>query len=606
MSKLKKFFIVFGGLWVLTGLALVFAWYGPLPKLDWTVNRAFMKVLLESPEGLSSLRILEPAGIRFHQDDLDDASMEAGDRSLAQMNAIAAEIRSFEGSDFNYQEALTYDIVAWMLERLEAGADKWRFHGYPVNQLFGIQSGFPTFMESVHAVKDETDAANYITRLTRVKLKFEQVLEGLKHRESLKIIPPTFVVDKVLEEMKGFIGAPVEENILYASLKTKLEESKFSEDRQAFYLGEAKTVIESSVFDAYRILIDYFEALKPKTDTRNGVWKLPEGDEYYRFTLQMFTTSEMSPDEIHATGVAEVERIQNEILEILKAEGYDTEKPVGELLKGLSEEERFLYPETDEGRAQVLEDYRKIITEISTGLDDWFSVQPQAGVEVERIPEFKEKTSPGAYYNGPAMDGSRPGVFYANLYDLKATPKYDMRTLAYHEAIPGHHFQIAIAQEQEGLPLIRRMAPFTAYTEGWALYSERVAWEAGFQKDPYDNIGRLRAELFRAVRLVVDTGIHAKRWTREEAIDYMSKMTGNAESDVIAEIERYIVMPGQACAYKVGMMEIMAIRADAEKRLGERFDIKAFHDVVLRNGAMPLAILRRVVDDWVKEVEAQS
>ena len=279
---------------------------------------------------------------------------------------------------------------------------------------------------------------------------------------------------------------------------------------------------------------------------------------------------------------------------------------MGELLKELSEEPRFLYPETDEGRAQVLEDYRKIIAEISTGLDDWFSVQPKAGVEVERIPAFKEKTSPGAYYNAPAMDGSRPGIFYANLYDLKATPKYDMRTLAYHEAIPGHHFQIAIAQELEGLPLIRRMAPFTAYAEGWALYAERVAWEAGFHNDPYDNIGRLRAELFRAVRLVVDTGLHAKRWTREEAIDYMSKMTGNAESDVIAEIERYIVMPGQACAYKVGMMEMMEIRADAEKRLGERFDVKAFHDVVLRNGAMPLAILRRVVDDWVKEVEAQG
>ena len=606
MSKLKKFFIGVGGLAALSALSLVYGWYGPLPKLDWTVNRAFIKVLLESPESLSSLRILEPAGIRFHQDDLDDASMEAGDRSLAQMSAIAAEIRSFEGSDFDYQEALTYDIVAWMLKRLEAGADKWRFHGYPVNQLFGIQSGFPTFMESVHAVKDETDAANYITRLSKVKVKFEQVLEGLKHRESLNIIPPTFVVEKVLDEMRGFIGGSVEENILYASLKTKLEEAEFSEERQAVYLGEAKGVIETTVFDAYGLLIAYFEELKPKTDSKSGVWKLPDGDEYYRFTLEMFTTSEMSPDEIHATGVSEVERIQSEILEILKGEGYEVERPVGELLKELSEEPRFLYPETDEGREQVLADYRKIIAEISTGLDDWFSLQPKAGVEVERIPAFKEKTSPGAYYNAPAMDGSRPGIFYANLYELKATPKYDMRTLAYHEAIPGHHFQIAIAQELEGLPLIRRMAPFTAYAEGWALYAERVAWEAGFQNDPFDNIGRLRAELFRAVRLVVDTGLHAKRWTREEAIDYMSKMTGNAESDVIAEIERYIVMPGQACAYKVGMMEMMSIRADAEKRLGDRFDIKAFHDVVLRNGAMPLAILRRVVHDWVKEVEAQS
>ena len=222
-------------------------------------------------------------------------------------------------------------------------------------------------------------------------------------------------------------------------------------------------------------------------------------------------------------------------------------------------------------------------------------------MEVVRIPEFKEKTAPGAYYQQPAIDGSRPGRFYANLYDIKATPKYSMRTLAYHEGIPGHHFQVALAMELEGMPFIRKMSPFTAYTEGWALYSEYLAWEMGFQDNPLDNLGRLQAELFRAVRLVVDTGIHDKRWTREEAIDYMVRNTGMALSDVTSEIERYIVMPGQATSYKVGMIKILEIREKAKQALGDKFDIRDFHDVVLKNGAVPLAILEELVDEYIAE-----
>jgi uncharacterized protein (DUF885 family) len=320
--------------------------------------------------------------------------------------------------------------------------------------------------------------------------------------------------------------------------------------------------------------------------------------------LQLMTTSEMSPEEIHQLGLAEVDRIHAEMRTILDGEGYDTTRPIGELLKAISEEDRFMYPDTDEGREQILVDYQTILDEINAGLDDWFNIRPKAGLKVERVPEFKEKTAPGAYYNRPAMDGSRPGIFYANLYDIKATPKFGMRTLAYHEGIPGHHFQIALAMEEKDLPLFRKMSPFTAYTEGWALYSERVAWEAGFEQDPYSNLGRLQAELFRAVRLVVDTGIHHSRWTREEAIDYMLSNLGNAESDAVAEIERYIVMPGQACAYKVGMIEIMKLRALAEQTLGDDFDVREFHDVVLKNGAMPMAILNRVVNDWLAQKQA--
>ncbi len=305
-------------------------------------------------------------------------------------------------------------------------------------------------------------------------------------------------------------------------------------------------------------------------------------------------------------GLSEVARIQSEIMTILKGEGFDTSAGFSQAIETLAADPKFYYEDSDEGRAQILVDYQKILDEINAGLDDAFRIRPKAGMEVVRIPEFKEKTAPGAYYQQPAIDGSRPGRFFANLYDIKATPKYGMRTLAYHEAIPGHHFQVAVAMELEGMPFIRKMAPFTAYTEGWALYSEQVAWELGFQDDPFDNIGRLQAELFRGVRLVVDTGIHEKRWTREQAIEYMKLNTGMAETDVISEIERYIVMPGQATSYKVGMMKILALREKAKSALGEKFNLKDFHDVVLKNGPVPLDVLERLVDKYIAQGSAVS
>ena len=312
----------------------------------------------------------------------------------------------------------------------------------------------------------------------------------------------------------------------------------------------------------------------------------------------------MTADEIHAIGVAEVKRIQTEMLEIFAAEGYDPSLGVKALFDELAEEERFYYPDTDAGRAQILEDYATIIDEIEAGISSAFNIKPKADIVVKRVPEFSEETAPGAYYNHPSRDGSRPGTFYANLFDIKATPKYGMRTLAYHEGVPGHHFQIAIQTELQGIPEFRKESGFTSYSEGWGLYAERLAWELGFQIDPYDNLGRLQGELFRAVRLVVDTGIHAKRWTREQAIDYMLANTGTAESDVISEIERYIVMPGQATAYKVGMMELLRLRAEAQEALGDKFDIRDFHDVILKDGALPLTALRELVMKYIAEKQA--
>jgi uncharacterized protein (DUF885 family) len=356
------------------------------------------------------------------------------------------------------------------------------------------------------------------------------------------------------------------------------------------------------------LFINYFSELEAKAGTDDGYWHLPDGEAVYRLALRLFTTTDYTADEIHEIGLSEVARIQGEMLEIFAAEGIDVSQGYSEAMDAYSSLPEFYYEDSDEGRAQILEDYQAILDDIDANLDDAFNIRPEAGLEVVRIPEFKEKTAPGAYYEQPALDGTRPGRFYANLYDIKATPKFGMRTLAVHEGIPGHHFQVAIAMELEGMPLIRRFSLFTAYVEGWALYAERVAWEQGLMPTAADNIGRLVAELFRAVRLVVDTGIHHKRWTREEAIDYMLANTGMAESDVVAEIERYIVMPGQATAYKVGMMKILELRQKAMDSLGDQFDLRDFHDVVLKNGAVPLDILERIIDEYIEStlVSGQS
>ncbi|MDT3336004.1 DUF885 domain-containing protein [Shewanella sp. SP1S1-7] len=572
------------------------------------LDRSVVKMAFESPETLTSLGFLESVGITGHNAELDDDSPEAMDKTFAQVRDLRETLLSYSDADLDENQRISKDIALYLAD-FALVSEPYRYHNYPLNQLFGVQNGYPSFMQAQHQVHSVGDAENYLSRLQKVKLKFAQTLEGLKIREAKGIIPPKFVIERVLTEMNDFVATPIQDNILYSSFKTKLADTDISADEQARLLAAAEADIKGYVHPAYQLFIDYFTQLQAKAGTDDGYWALPNGDLAYEQLLKFFTTTNYTADEIHAKGLAEVDRIQSEIMTILAAEGYDISQGFSVAIEALAADPKFYYEDSDAGRAQILVDYQQILDEVNAGLGDAFRIRPEAGMEVVRIPEFKEKTAPGAYYQQPAIDGSRPGRFYANLYDIKATPKYGMRTLAYHEGIPGHHFQIAVAMELEGMPLIRKMAPFTAYIEGWALYSERLAWELGFQKDPFDNIGRLQAELFRAVRLVVDTGIHHSRWTREQAIDYMKKNTGMSDRDVTAEIERYIVMPGQATAYKVGMMKILELREKAKSALGHRFDLRDFHDVVLKNGAVPLDILETLVDRYIadkKSTEAKA
>lgn len=585
------------------GLFLAHTWYFKPVNINLFFARTMMQVMLESPEDLSSLRILEPLGITGHNAKLDDASLAAGDRFLEQMNEAYQVLLSYEDRDLSDADLMSKRIAVSMMGNL-LGAEKFRFHTFPVNQMFGVQSNFPSFMQSTHQVHSVGDAEDYISRLNAVGVKFDQVLEGLRHREEIGIHPPQFVVTKVLEEMNAFVATPSEEGILMTALLEKMEEADLPENEQQRLASEAKEAIEETVYPAYGRLIDHFVALDDKVSENYGAWSLPDGGEYYRLALKLMTTTDYTPEHIHQMGLSEVDRIQGEILEILQAEGWDVSNGYTAAINKMAEQPRFYYSDSGEGRDQILADYTAMIEEVNSKLEPWFATIPEGLVEVRRLPEFKEKTSPGAYYEPGAMDGSRPGVFYANLYDIKATPTYGMRTLAYHEAVPGHHFQLAIQQEQEDLPFFRRLMPIPAYTEGWGMYAEYLAWEMGLQDDPYDNIGRLQGELFRAVRLVVDTGIHAMRWSREEAIDYMLANTGSAESDVVSEIERYFIIPGQATAYKVGMFKILELRELAETELGERFDIREFHDALLTGGSMPLDILEDRIRAYIAEKKA--
>jgi uncharacterized protein (DUF885 family) len=580
-------------------------WYAKKPLLFRAyLDRQMVKMAFENPEMLTSLGFLESMGIKGHNAHLANAHPDQTDEMFARMKVFGDGLAQYDDKDLDDNQRLTKEIALYLTQML-GEAERFRYHTYPANQMGGIQSSFASFMDSSHQVKTLEDAENYLSRMTEVPRKYEQQLLGLKLREERDIIPPRFVIQRVLDEIAGFVETPAQENILYTSLAEKMTEAdEIDEASAADILARAETLINETVYPAYGLFTDYFTALKSKAGDDHGYWHLPDGADAYKLALKLFTTTDYTAQEIHQIGVREVARIQAEMMEIFAAEGIDVSNGYKAAMDEYSARPEFYYEDSDEGRAQILADYQTILDEFDANLAGAFNIRPDAGMEVKRIPEFREKTAAGAYYEQPSIDGSRPGRFYANLYDIKATPKFGMKTLAAHEGIPGHHFQIAIAMELEGMPLIRRFSPFIAYIEGWALYAERVTWEQGLMPTAADNIGRLTAELFRAVRLVVDTGIHEKRWTREQAIDYMLENTGMAESDVTAEIERYIVMPGQATAYKVGMMKILELREKSMNALGDKFDLRDFHDVVLKNGAVPLDILERLVDDYIASAQS--
>ncbi len=572
-------------------------WFKPW-SIDHFYARVFIRYALRHPELLTQLGMLDGTPFDFHSDKLDNYSVAFQEEDARFAERQLAFLRSYDRSRMNPSQRLSYQVLEWFLADQVQG-HRFMYHDYPVNQLFGAQSSLPDFMINQHPLKRPKDAENYLKRVNGFGVAIDQVIEGLKLREQKHVIPPRFVLVKVLTEMRGFAGKPAAENPLYTNFDTKAAAiKKLDPAKRRELLAKLGSEIEHTVYPAYGRLIDYCAHLESVATDDDGVWKLPDGQAFYAYCLKSRTTTDLSADTLHAIGLREVDRIQAQMKTILKAQGHPT-KDLAATMNRLNTEPRFHYVDDDSARIRLLADYQSIIDDANQRVGAMFDVRPKTGVKVERVPPFKEATAPGGYYNAPAISGGRPGTFFANLRDPKETVKYAMRTLAYHEAIPGHHFQISIAQELKGVPFFRKVIPFTAYVEGWGLYAERLALENGFHPTPYDSLGALQAELFRAVRLVVDTGIHQDHWTRQQAIDYMTTNTGMQTAPVVTEIERYIVAPGQACAYKVGQLEILALRQHAMDRLGSRFDIKKFHDVVLTNGALPLGLLEQVVDEWI-------
>lgn len=583
---------------LVVGALAVHSWLFKPLRFGWFLDRTLLQHTLEEPELLTQLRLFEPLGIDGHNARLTDVSVKHLEAVAQQWQADLDTLHRYDRSKLSPADQLAYDVIGWYIgDQVERS--RWQYHDFPVNPLFGVQSELPTMMATQQSVASEHEAGQYLARLSLFGDKFGQVLEGLRLREERGILPPSFVVEKSLAQMRGFVAVPPEQNLLYTAFADKLGKiEKLSQQQRDELLGQARERIDSIVYPAYDRLIAYFERLQPKATRNDGAWSLPDGDAYYAWAVRSNTTTDLSPEDLHKLGLAEVARIEAEMDALLRGEGY-VDGSVGARMIALGKEPGFLYANSDLGREDCIKDFTRIIEEMQQGLPQMFNRVPKAPVVVRRVPEFKQASSPQAYYDPPPLDGSRPGTFWINLRDIAEIKKFSMRTLAYHEAVPGHHYQLAVARELKDVSLVQRVLPFTAYSEGWALYAERLAKEMGYEKNPFDDLGRLRDEQFRAVRLVVDTGLHHQHWSREQAIAYMIDKTGMPENDVIAEVERYLVMPGQALAYKTGMLKILELRSRAEAALGERFDLKAFHDQVLLAGALPLQLLDARVQGWI-------
>lgn len=539
-------------------------------------------------------------GIKIDYDKWQDLSEQNSAKELAFAKEALQRIQVIDVNNLDKQTKLSYKLLSQKLEQQIADYS-WRHHNYPVNQMFGIHSQIPALLINQHSIKNTKEAYDYIARVKNSKLLLEQLIEQLRIREEKGIIAPKFVFGHVIRDAKNLIvGAPFDSNAdstLYADFKQKIAKLDLSDNEKQALTKALNHALTNEFKTGYQQLVSYLTELETKADNTDGAWKLPQGDAFYNNALKRTTTTDLTADEIHQIGLDEVKRIHNEMRIIMKKVAF--KGTLNEFFQFMRHDPQFYYAGDDAGRERYLTEATEIINTMKGELDQLFITKPKADLKVKKVEAFREKSAGKAFYQQPAPDGSRPGIYYANLYDMAAMPSYQMEALAYHEGIPGHHMQIALKQELEGIPKFRKFGGYTAYSEGWGLYSEMIPKEIGFYQDPYSDFGRLAMELWRACRLVVDTGIHNKKWDRAQGIKYYVNNTPNAESDAIKMVERHVVMPSQATAYKIGMLKIVQLRAKAKEQLGDKFDIRQFHDVVLTNGAVPLNVLEDMVNDYI-------
>lgn len=570
---------------------------------EW-LDAQYEQELLQDPEDLTM------QGRKELQDRLTDRSEEHLDRMLAWRRASVAEMkRRFDPARLDEEARTSFEVWALELERAEASS-KWRRHRY-IFARGGAHTGLPNFLINFHRVEEPADMAAYIARVRQIDDALDQLLARAKAVAEGGVRMPRFAYDQSISEVERVTaGAPFGEgkdSALLADGKAKiaalLGAGKIDQAQADALVRELTEAMTGEMKPGYERLLAWLKADRELAPAEaRGVHALPEGRAFYDAALYLQTTTDMTADEIHELGLAEVARLRAEMEEVKAKTGFTGS--LEDFFVFMRTDKRFYLPDTDEGRAQYIALAEGYLGEMKKKLPEYFGILPKADLVVKRVEPFREEPGGAQHYFPGTPDGSRPGIFYAHLSDMSAMPTYQLENIAYHEGLPGHHMQISIAQELTGLPKFRTQYGYAAYSEGWGLYSEKLAKEMGFETDPYNDFGRLSGEIWRAIRLVVDTGMHAKGWSEEQAVEYFKANSAQPEAAIRSEIQRYLVMPGQATAYKIGMIRIQALREEARQALGDKFDIRAFHDVVLGGGGLPLPVLESRVRRWIERTKA--
>ena len=563
-------------------------------------EQAFQERIALSPQQMTSL------GLKTDYDKLDDNTDAAAARSLALAERQLLQLNDqFNPRTLSADSRLSWRLFEYGVEQARL-SNRWRDWGYQFAANGNPTTGLPVFMINNHRVTSVSDAEAYVARLIEAERVMGEISATLRARAATGVISPVFVFAPTIANTGAIIaGAPFDDgadNPVWADFQRKVGALEADAATKERLLAEGRAALTGPWRRGYEGVLTALGEVGAQAgampDNAGGVWRLPEGEAFYNARLQLSTTTDLTADQIHEIGLAEVARLQGEMQTIMTRVGFTGSLQA--MFAYLKTDPRFQYPNTPEGKEQYLTDARAFVAQVMAAAPQWFSDLPESALEVRAVEPWREATASIAFYNSPAPDGSRPGIYYVNLSDMTQVLKPQIEGISYHEGAPGHHFQIAWAQEMEGLPRFRRFGGYGAYAEGWGLYAERLGKEMGFYEDPYSDFGRLSTELWRAVRLVTDTGLHAKRWSREQAIDYFRRNSLLSERDIVKEVERYLTNPGQATSYKIGELKIMELRARAQAALGDRFDIRNFHAVVLGSGSVPLDVLEDQVDAWIE------
>ena len=571
---------------------------GASATLHALLDQMVQEMMLTDPEALTSLG-MDRGPHADARSKLSDRSVAKVSADQTQFNQAIKQLKAIDREQLNDTDRIYYDTVEFFGD---AYGDGFQFpYGggtfpspYTVSQLTGSYQGIPDFLDSQHPIENAQDAEAYLSRLSAFATVLDDERVRMNNDYAAGAIPPDFVIERTLAQMAALTQTASDQSIMSQSVARRAREKGI----EGQWGERAAAILDQEVYPALQRQADAMKAVQPQAVHDGGVWRLPKGEDYYRFGLKYYTTSGMTPDEVHQMGLDQVAEISARADAVLRSQGM-TQGTVGERISALGKEPRFVYDNTDEAKEELLQALNVQMAAMQERVPEYFGRLPKSACDIRRVPKATEAGAPGGYYSSPSLDGSRPGAYYINLRDTAEWPSWTLPTLTYHEAVPGHHFQIALQQEKTDTPLLLKVLGFSAYSEGWGLYAEQLADEMGiYQNDPFGEIGYLQSLMFRAARLVVDSGLHHKRWSREQGIRYMVDTLGDQESSVATEVERYCVWPGQACSYKVGHTTWVNLREEAKQRLGSQFDIKGFHDRGLDLGGVPLTVMERELRAW--------